>query len=88
VKKIAILPGDGIGPEVMKEAVKVVDAVQKRFSLELSYDFADAGGCAIDRYGEALPPSTLRLCEDSDAVLQSQTGQDLSRPFSLQPIAS
>jgi len=74
VKKIAILPGDGIGPEVMNEAVKVMDAVQKRFSLEIRYDFADAGGCAIDRHGEALPPSTLRLCEDSDAILFGSVG--------------
>ena len=55
MKKIAILPGDGIGPEIMKEAVKVLGAVQKKFSLDLSYDFADVGGCAIDRHGEALP---------------------------------
>ncbi len=74
MKKIAILPGDGIGPEVMNEAVKVMDAVQKRFSLEIRYDFADAGGCAIDRHGEALPPSTLRLCEDSDAILFGSVG--------------
>jgi len=74
VKKIAILPGDGIGPEVMKEAIKVMDAVQKRFSLELRHDFADVGGCAIDRHGEALPSSTLRLCEDSDAILFGSVG--------------
>ncbi|MBW2545573.1 MAG: 3-isopropylmalate dehydrogenase, partial [Deltaproteobacteria bacterium] len=74
MKKIAILPGDGIGPEIMREAVKVMDAVQKRFSLEISYDFADAGGCAIDRHGEALPSSTLRLCEDSDAILFGSVG--------------
>ena len=74
MKRIAVLPGDGIGPEVVKEAIKVIDAVQKRFSLDLRYDFADAGGCAIDRYGEALPPSTLRLCEDSDAILFGSVG--------------
>ncbi|MEA2014461.1 MAG: 3-isopropylmalate dehydrogenase [Thermodesulfobacteriota bacterium] len=74
MKKIAILPGDGIGPEVMKEAVKVMDAVQKRFSLEISYDFSDAGGCAIDRHGEALPSSTMDLCEDSDAILFGSVG--------------
>ena len=55
-KKIVILPGDGIGPEVMQEAVKVLDAVQKKFSLDMVYDFGDVGSCAIDRYGEALPP--------------------------------
>ena len=74
MKKIAILPGDGIGPEVMKEAIKVMDAAQKRFSLDLCYNFADAGGCAIDRHGEALPFSTLRLCEDSDAILFGSVG--------------
>jgi len=47
---------------------------RKRFSLDLRYDFADAGGCAIDRYGEALPPSTLRLCEDSDAIIFGSVG--------------
>ncbi|MBW2599166.1 MAG: 3-isopropylmalate dehydrogenase [Deltaproteobacteria bacterium] len=74
MKKIAILPGDGIGPEIMREAVKVMDAVQKRFSLDIRYDFADVGGCAIDRHGEALPSSTLRLCEDSDAILFGSVG--------------
>lgn len=54
-----ILPGDGIGPEVMQEAVKVLDAVQKKFSLDMVYDFGDVGGCAIDRHGEALPPFLL-----------------------------
>ncbi len=74
MKKIAILPGDGIGPEIMKEAVKVLGAVQEKFSLDLSYDFADVGGCAIDRHGEALPPSTLKLCETSDAILFGSVG--------------
>ncbi len=70
-----ILPGDGIGPEVMKEAVKVLDAVQKKFSLDMVYDFGDVGGCAIDRHGEALPPSTLSLCESSDAILFGSVGE-------------
>ncbi|MBW2561940.1 MAG: 3-isopropylmalate dehydrogenase, partial [Deltaproteobacteria bacterium] len=74
MKKIAILPGDGIGPEIMTEAVKVLEAVQERFSLKLTYDFADVGGCAIDRHGEALPSSTLKLCEGSDAILFGSVG--------------
>ncbi|MDO9515770.1 MAG: 3-isopropylmalate dehydrogenase [Syntrophales bacterium] len=74
MKKIAILPGDGIGPEIMGEAIKVLEAVQKKLSLDLSYDFADVGGCAIDRHGEALPPSTLKLCEASDAILFGSVG--------------
>ena len=74
MSKIAILPGDGIGPEVMKEAVKVLDAVKQEFRCELEYEFADVGGCAIDKHGEALPNSTLRLCESSDAILFGSVG--------------
>ncbi|MDO9041598.1 MAG: 3-isopropylmalate dehydrogenase [Desulfocapsaceae bacterium] len=74
MKKIAVLAGDGIGPEVMAEAIKVLDAVQKKFSFELSYQYADVGGLAIDNYGEALPPSTLALCENSDAILFGSVG--------------
>ncbi len=74
MKKIAILPGDGIGPEVMAEAIKVLDAAQKKFSFELSYTYADVGGIAIDNHGEALPPATLELCEKSDAILFGSVG--------------
>jgi 3-isopropylmalate dehydrogenase len=74
MSKIAILPGDGIGPEVMKEAVKVLDAVKQKFRFEIEYEFADVGGCAIDRHGEALPNSTLRVCESSDAILFGSVG--------------
>jgi 3-isopropylmalate dehydrogenase len=74
VNRIAILPGDGIGPEVMHEALKVLDAAQKRFSFQLVYELADVGGCAIDKHGEALPPKTLRLCESSDAILFGSVG--------------
>ena len=62
MKKIAVLAGDGIGPEVMKEAIKVLDVAQKKFSFALSYEYADVGGIAIDNHGEALPTSTLELC--------------------------
>jgi 3-isopropylmalate dehydrogenase len=74
MKKIAVLAGDGIGPEVMKEAIKVLDAAQKKFSFELSYEYADVGGIAIDNHGEALPEATLSLCEQSDAVLFGSVG--------------
>jgi len=74
MKKIAVLPGDGIGPEVMAEAIKVLDAAQKKFSFALSYEFADVGGIAIDNHGEALPPATLALCEQSDAILFGSVG--------------
>ena len=74
MKKIAILAGDGIGPEVMREALKVLDAVQEKFSFKLEYAFADVGGCAIDKQGAALPPETLKICEESDAILFGSVG--------------
>ena len=74
MKKIAVLAGDGIGPEVMNEAIKALGAAEKRFSFELSYEFADVGGIAIDNHGEALPASTLSLCEKSDAILFGSVG--------------
>ncbi len=74
MQNIAILAGDGIGPEVMAEASKVLDAIQKKFSLSLRYEPADVGGLAIDRHGEALPPATLALCRRSDAVLFGSVG--------------
>ncbi len=74
MKKIAILAGDGIGPEVMPEALKVLEAIQKKFSCKFTYHFADIGGCAIDNYGAALPPETLQCCEESDAILFGAVG--------------
>jgi len=74
MKEIAVLAGDGIGPEVMKEAIKVLDVAQKKFAFELSYKYADVGGIAIDNHGEALPSSTLQLCEKSDAILFGSVG--------------
>ncbi|MDE0838131.1 MAG: 3-isopropylmalate dehydrogenase [Kiritimatiellae bacterium] len=74
MKKIAILAGDGIGPEVMAEAIKVLDKVTAKTGIELEYESADVGGAAIDNHGSALPESTLRLCENSDAVLFGSVG--------------
>lgn len=71
---IAVLPGDGIGPEVMAEAIKVLAAVQSKYNLELSYDFHDVGGIAIDNHGTPLPDTTLAACEKSDAILFGSVG--------------
>jgi 3-isopropylmalate dehydrogenase len=74
MKKIAILPGDGIGPEVMAEAVKILDTVSRKFSLQMEYEFGDVGGIAYDKHGTALPDQTLELCESSDAILFGSVG--------------
>ena len=72
--KIAVLPGDGIGPEVMRVALKVLEAVGTKFDFKFEHRKADVGGCAIDRHGEALPPETLALCRESDAILFGSVG--------------
>ena len=54
-KKIAVLSGDGIGPEICTEAVKVMSAAAARHGSDLAFDFADFGGCAIDHFGAPFP---------------------------------
>lgn len=73
-KKIAVLAGDGIGPEVMAEAIKVLKAVEKAFGMTMVFVEADVGGCAIDKHGHALPPQTLDVCRQSDAILFGSVG--------------
>jgi 3-isopropylmalate dehydrogenase len=72
--KIAVIPGDGIGPEVTNEAVKVLNAIADRFGHKFSYTSLLAGGCAIDACGTALPDETLNVCKASDAVLLGAVG--------------
>ncbi|WP_421299151.1 3-isopropylmalate dehydrogenase [Aeromonas veronii] len=72
--RIAVLPGDGIGPEVMAEAVKVLEKVQAQFGLAFEYDHHDVGGIAIDNHGTPLPQSTIAGCEAADAVLFGSVG--------------
>ena len=71
---IALLPGDGIGPEVICQAVKCVDAVCRKFGHEASYHFAYVGAGAIDRYGDAFPEITYQTCLEADAVLFGAVG--------------
>jgi 3-isopropylmalate dehydrogenase len=72
--KIAVLPGDGIGPEVMAEALRVLDAVEKRFDVSFARTFANVGGAGIDNEGKALPETTVQICRDSDAILFGSVG--------------
>ncbi len=73
-KNIAVLAGDGIGPEVMAEALKVLEVLEKKTGLQVNKTFADIGGIAIDNQGKALPDSTLQICEASDAILFGSVG--------------
>lgn len=71
---IAVLPGDGIGPEVVEQAVKVLDAVAQKYGHEFRTQEALIGGCAIDACGEPLPRETLEICKKCDAVLLGAVG--------------
>ena len=73
-KTIAVIPGDGIGPDVVSEAVKVLDAVAKKFGHTFTYRNVIAGGCAIDQFGEPLPQNQLDICKSSDEVLLGAVG--------------
>jgi 3-isopropylmalate dehydrogenase len=72
--KFAVLAGDYIGPEVMTEALRVLDHVARLEGLTLEYRLADVGGAGIDNHGKALPDSTLKICEQSDAILFGSVG--------------
>jgi len=72
--KVAVLSGDGIGPEVMAEALKVLDAVEKKFEGRFERTFANVGGIAIDKEGKALPQTTIDICQASDAILFGSVG--------------
>ena len=73
-KNIALIPGDGIGPDVVAEAVKVLDAVGAKFGHKWNYTNVIAGGAAIDKWGKPLPQDQLDICLKSDAVLLGAVG--------------
>ncbi|MEO6293436.1 MAG: 3-isopropylmalate dehydrogenase [Burkholderiaceae bacterium] len=83
--KIAILPGDGIGTEIVAEAVKVLKVIDKEFDLKMEMETALVGGAAYEAHGHPLPPATLKLAMDSDAVLFGAVGDwkydTLDRPL-------
>ncbi|HIX88337.1 MAG TPA: 3-isopropylmalate dehydrogenase [Candidatus Akkermansia intestinavium] len=71
---IAVLAGDGIGPEVMEEALRVLDALEARYGFTTERKACYVGGAAIDHCGKALPEETLRTCEAADAILFGSVG--------------
>ncbi|BAU63894.1 3-isopropylmalate dehydrogenase [Stanieria sp. NIES-3757] len=72
--RITLLPGDGIGPEIMAVTVEVLKVVGKQHNLEFAFEEALIGGAAIDETGEPLPAKTLDICRNSDAVLLAAIG--------------
>ena len=84
---IAILPGDGIGPEIVDEAVKVIDCLREDYGLDAELETAPVGGAGYDADGHPLPESTLALCRRADAVLLGAVGgpQYDSLPRELRP---
>ncbi len=72
--RITLLPGDGIGPEIINVAVDVLKVVEKQFDIQFEFQQALIGGAAIDITGEPLPAATLEMCCNSDAVLLAAIG--------------
>jgi 3-isopropylmalate dehydrogenase len=81
--KIAALAGDGIGPEVMREALKVLRAAEKKFPISFKITEAPVGWAGIDAGGKALPETTLALCKQSDAILFGSVGLRMRKEFGL-----
>ncbi len=89
-KKIAVLQGDGIGPEIVPQAIRVLRAANEKFGLDLEFKDALFGGCAYDATGNPLPLETLELCKSADAVLMGAVGGpkwDKVQPATLRPEA-
>ena len=74
--KIVVIPGDGIGKEITDAAVRVLQAADKKFALNLEYEYHDAGGTAYDKFGTPLPEETVAACKASDGVLFGAVGGD------------
>ncbi|MEA3465579.1 MAG: 3-isopropylmalate dehydrogenase [Thermodesulfobacteriota bacterium] len=72
--KVAVLPGDGIGPEVMTESLKVLSAIGKKYNVTFEKSMANVGGAGIDNEGKALPEKTIEICKSSDAILFGSVG--------------
>ncbi len=71
---IAVLPGDGIGPEVIDESIRVLNIVSKKYNFSLTYNKQYAGGAAIDEYNDPMPDNVVDICKSSDAVLLGAVG--------------
>ena len=75
-KNVAVIRGDGIGPEIVEQAISVLDRAAELFGHNFSYTDVDMGGCAIDKWGDPLPQEMLERCVNSDSVLLGAVGGD------------
>ena len=73
-KTIAVIRGDGIGPEIVDQALRVLDRIAGLYGHTFNYIDVDMGGCAIDKYGDPLPENELKKCVESDSVLLGAVG--------------
>ncbi|MBN2736898.1 MAG: 3-isopropylmalate dehydrogenase [Spirochaetales bacterium] len=73
-KNIAVLPGDGIGPEITREGIKVLDRIAELYGHTFHYDYCDFGASAYFKTGSSLPPETIKLCDNSDAIIKGPAG--------------
>ncbi|HCX64037.1 MAG TPA: 3-isopropylmalate dehydrogenase [Eubacteriaceae bacterium] len=88
--KLAVIKGDGIGPEVVDAAIEVLEVVAQKYGVSFEYDYVEAGGAAYDKFENPLPEKTLEVCKKSDAVILGAVGgpkwDDL--PGNLRPEAA
>ena len=73
-KKITVLPGDGIGPEIVNEAIKVLNKVADKYGHSFDYKYVDIGGCSIDKFGVPITDEGMEKCKNSDSVLLGAVG--------------
>ncbi len=73
-KKIAVLPGDGIGPEIIAEAVKTLNKISEIYNHSFEYTYVDIGGCSIDKHGVPITDEGMNICKNSDSVLLGAVG--------------
>ncbi len=87
IKNIAVIRGDGIGPEIIEQALKVLDRVAELYGHSFNYTQVDMGGCAIDKWGNPLPESELKKCVEADSVLLGAVGGDKwnNVPMNMRP---
>lgn len=72
--KISVLPGDGVGREVISQAIKVLKAISKKYNVNFEFKEGEIGGTAIDKFGNPFPEETIKICKDSDAILLGAVG--------------